>query len=157
MKKVKIVVIGAGSAGLYALSEIRKKTDDFLLINKGPLGTTCARVGCMPSKSLIQAGADASRPYIKEKFISESGDALTRVRSQRDSFVSGVIESSIDPIRDRFIDGHARFVEPGVISVNQKTIEAEKVFIATGSRPVIPESWQQFENLILTSDNIFEQ
>lgn len=157
MKKVKIVVIGAGSAGLYALSEIRKKTDDFLLINKGPLGTTCARVGCMPSKSLIQAGADASRPYIKEKFISESGDALTRVRSQRDSFVSGVIESSIDPIRDRFIDGHARFVEPGVISVNQKTIEAEKVVIATGSRPVIPESWQQFENLILTSDNIFEQ
>ena len=39
MKKVKIVVIGAGSAGLYALSEIRKKTDDFLLINKVPLET----------------------------------------------------------------------------------------------------------------------
>lgn len=156
-KKVKVVVIGAGSAGLYALAEIRKKTDDFLLINKGPLGTTCARVGCMPSKSLIQAGADASRPYITEKFIAESGDALTRVRSQRDSFVAGVIESSIDPIRDRFIDGHARFKEPGVISVNKEIIEAERIVIATGSSPVIPDSWRQFADLILTSDNIFEQ
>ena len=58
-KKVEVAVIGAGSAGLYALAQVRRKTDDFLLINNGPLGTTCARVGCMPSKALVQAGNDA--------------------------------------------------------------------------------------------------
>lgn len=53
MKKVKFAIIGAGSAGLTALNKIRKITDDFVMIHGGPFGTTCARVGCMPSKALI--------------------------------------------------------------------------------------------------------
>lgn len=155
--KVKIAIIGAGSAGLYALSQVRKKTDDFILINSGPLGTTCARVGCMPSKALIQAGNDAYHNYIFEKMVVDKDVALEKVRRQRDSFVSALIKSSIDPIRDRFIDGHARFVDTSILRVNKKTIEAEQIVIATGSRPIIPEPWRDFEDLILTSDNIFEQ
>lgn len=156
-KKVAVAILGAGTAGLYALSQVRRKTDDFLLINSGPLGTTCARVGCMPSKALIQAANDAHQRYFFEKLVTDGSGALEKVRGLRDSFVDGLIKSSIDPIRDRFIDGRARFVAPGVISVNDETVEAETIIIATGSRPVIPEPWLQFEDLILTSDNIFEQ
>jgi len=155
--KVKVAVIGAGSAGLYALSQVRKKTEDFILINSGPLGTTCARVGCMPSKALIQAGKDAYYNDISEKMEGDKDAALEKVRRQRDSFVSGLIKSSIDPIRDRFIDGHARFVDAGTLAVNDKTIKAERIIIATGSRPIIPKPWLEFEDFILTSDNIFEQ
>ena len=54
-----VAIIGAGTAGLTALGEVRKQTDNFVLINDGPYGTTCARVGCMPSKTLIEA----SRAY----------------------------------------------------------------------------------------------
>ena len=39
-KEVEVAIIGAGSAGLYALSQVKKETDDFLLINDGPYGTT---------------------------------------------------------------------------------------------------------------------
>ena len=49
------IILGAGTAGLAALREVRKRTDDFLLVNDGPYGTTCARVGCMPSKVFIEA------------------------------------------------------------------------------------------------------
>ncbi|MCB1965910.1 MAG: FAD-dependent oxidoreductase, partial [Candidatus Accumulibacter sp.] len=52
-KKLDVIIIGAGSAGLAAMREVRKRTGDFLLINDGHYGTTCARVGCMPSKALI--------------------------------------------------------------------------------------------------------
>ncbi|MDD3495181.1 MAG: FAD-dependent oxidoreductase, partial [Dysgonamonadaceae bacterium] len=52
-REVDVAVIGAGSAGLYAISQVKKQTSDFVLINSGYLGTTCARVGCMPSKALI--------------------------------------------------------------------------------------------------------
>jgi pyruvate/2-oxoglutarate dehydrogenase complex dihydrolipoamide dehydrogenase (E3) component len=45
-KRVDVAVIGAGHAGLNAIKEIRKVTDDWVLINGGPLGTTCARIGC---------------------------------------------------------------------------------------------------------------
>ena len=48
-KEVDVAIIGAGSAGLFALSQVRKKTDSYVLIDGGELGTTCARVGCMPS------------------------------------------------------------------------------------------------------------
>lgn len=47
---VDVAIIGAGTAGLYALREVRRAKKSFVLIDSGPLGTTCARVGCMPSK-----------------------------------------------------------------------------------------------------------
>ncbi len=58
---VDIAIIGAGSAGLSALQQVRKITDNFLIIDPGPLGTTCARTGCMPSKALIQVSRDVER------------------------------------------------------------------------------------------------
>ncbi len=49
------VIAGAGTAGLSALREARRYTDDFPLANDGHWGTACAAVGCMPSKALIEA------------------------------------------------------------------------------------------------------
>ena len=61
LREVDVAIIGAGSAGLFALSQVRKQTDSFVLIDGGELGTTCARVGCMPSKAMIQVGEDYHR------------------------------------------------------------------------------------------------
>lgn len=56
---VDVAILGAGTAGMAAYREVGKRTDRVALIDGGPLGTTCARVGCMPSKLLI-AAADAA-------------------------------------------------------------------------------------------------
>src|SRR5690625_5395773 len=53
--QVDVAIVGAGTAGLAALREVRERTEDLVLINSGPYGTTCARVGCMTSKALIVA------------------------------------------------------------------------------------------------------
>ena len=50
-----VIIVGAGTAGLAALREVKKRTSNFILINDGPWVTVCARVGCMPSKTLIEA------------------------------------------------------------------------------------------------------
>ncbi len=50
-----IIIIGAGTAGIAAYKEAVKHTQNLLIINKGAWDTTCARVGCMPSKVLISA------------------------------------------------------------------------------------------------------
>ena len=52
---VDVAILGAGTAGMAAYREVVKQTDRVALIDGGPLGTTCARVGCMPSKLLISA------------------------------------------------------------------------------------------------------
>lgn len=54
---IDVAIIGAGTAGLNAMREAKKAGKSFLLIDHGPLGTTCARVGCMPSKALLHAGS----------------------------------------------------------------------------------------------------
>lgn len=50
---VDVAVIGAGTAGLAAYRAARSHGKRVVLIEGGPYGTTCARVGCMPSKLLI--------------------------------------------------------------------------------------------------------
>ena len=52
---VDVAVIGAGTAGQNARREIEKRGGTPLMIERGPHGTTCARVGCMPSKLLVAA------------------------------------------------------------------------------------------------------
>lgn len=45
-----VAIIGAGTAGLSAYRAAKKSGKSVVLIEGGPHGTTCARVGCMPSK-----------------------------------------------------------------------------------------------------------
>jgi dihydrolipoamide dehydrogenase len=164
-RKVKIAIIGAGTAGINAVSVVREVTDDFVLINGGPLGTTCARVGCMPSKVMIQIADDYHRRHIlATEGIAHGGDltidvssSLARVRALRDRFVGGIIEDVIKPLGDRFIEGYAEFIEPTLLQVGEMKIRAEKTVIAAGSRPAIPQRWRHFGERILTTDTLFEQ
>jgi len=76
-REVEVAIIGAGSAGLYAMSQIKRFTDNFVLIDGGELGTTCARVGCMPSKVLIQIAEDFHRKSIFDREGIEGGEHLS--------------------------------------------------------------------------------
>jgi dihydrolipoamide dehydrogenase len=159
-----VAIIGAGTAGLSALNEVRKRTDNFVLINNGPYGTTCARVGCMPSKTLIEAaGAYHRRTLFDELGIRGAGAlsidipaVLARVRRLRDDFVRGTLKAT-ERLGERNIPGRARFIEADTLSVDGRVIRADRIIIATGSRPVIPEGWQALGDRLLTSDNLFEQ
>jgi dihydrolipoamide dehydrogenase len=166
MRKVKAVIIGAGSAGLSALRVIRKKTSDYLLIDQGPLGTTCARYGCMPSKVLIQAAADfARRRTFADKGIRHAEQLtcdipalLDHVRRQRDFFTQGMMDATRKLAGDeRLVIGTARFTSPGTITVNGRDIQGETFIIATGSQPRVPDAWTPFRHRILTSRTLFEQ
>ena len=61
MKRIEtdIAVIGAGTAGLAAYRAAVQAGRRAVIIESGPHGTTCARVGCMPSKLLIAAAEAA--------------------------------------------------------------------------------------------------
>mgnify|MGYP003672533366 FL=1 len=162
--KVDTVIIGAGSAGLSALREVRRYTDDFLLVNDGHLGTTCAAVGCMPSKALIEAANafhtrhrfDASGIRGADSLSADILAVLARVREMRDGFVKGP-EAVPEQLGKRAIAGRARLLEPGQLEVNGDKIEARAIILAPGSRPVVPEPWRRFGDRILITDSIFQQ
>src|SRR5919106_3387171 len=59
--KVEVAIIGAGTAGLAAYRMVREHTDRLVLIEQGPGGTTCARVGCMPEQAADRRGRGGAR------------------------------------------------------------------------------------------------
>tara|TARA_Y100000588_G_C14265486_1_gene929666 strand:- start:121 stop:1533 length:1413 start_codon:yes stop_codon:yes gene_type:complete len=159
-----VVIIGAGSAGLSAYKEASQFTKNILIIDQGPLGTTCARTGCMPSKVFIQA----AQYFYQRHHYAEMGiegqeqlhvnmqKVMSHVRSLRDYFTKGVVENTL-AIGDSLKHGQARFIDKNTIEVNGERIQSKAFIIATGSTSHIPDSWQSFQKQLLISENFFEQ
>jgi dihydrolipoamide dehydrogenase len=162
--RVDVAVIGAGTAGLAAYRAAKAHGKHAILIEGGPYGTTCARVGCMPSKLLIAAAEAAHAITEAPGFGVHSGPlridgraVMARVRAERDRFVGFVLEGveRIDAA-DR-VRGYAHFIDSQHLQVDDHTvIAAERVVIATGSRPQIPERLQNLGTRLLVNDDVFE-
>jgi dihydrolipoamide dehydrogenase len=163
-KPLDVVIIGAGTAGLAALREVKKRTPNFAIINDGPWGTICARVGCMPSKALIEAANAFHRRHTFEEFGIYGANALAvdipavlkRVRKLRDGFVAGTLKMT-EALGKQAISGRARLLGIGRLEVDGRELHARNIIVATGSRPIVPTSWQALGERILTTDTLFEQ
>src|SRR3954470_3501323 len=90
-----VVIIGAGTAGIAAERSARRAGAVTLLIDDRFAGTTCAAVGCMPSKLLI-AAADAAAAVRRAPVfgirttepVIDGAAVMRRVRAERDRFVA---------------------------------------------------------------------
>ncbi|MDY0012228.1 MAG: dihydrolipoyl dehydrogenase [Rhodocyclaceae bacterium] len=163
-----VAIIGAGTAGLYALREVRRARKSFVLIDRGPLGTTCARVGCMPSKSALHVAELWGARLKFARFGGDRGEALAldrsrawqHVRMQRDGFTASAAGKAREGAGEHLIEGHARFLEPNVLEVEgpggRRIVRAGAVVIATGSHPVRPAWLQPLGKRVVSTDELFE-
>ena len=167
MKQIQadVVVIGGGTAGMGAFRNARLHTDNVYLIESHVFGTTCARVGCMPSKLLI-AAAEARHHALhtdpfgihldKSSIVVNGEEVMRRVKSERDRFVGFVVEDVEAWPADKRIIGEAKFIDEHTIQIDDHTqIQAERIVIATGSRPVILPQWQALGDKVIINDDVF--
>ncbi len=162
-KSFDVAIIGAGTAGLSARNQVAGLTDNYVVIDGGPLGTTCARVGCMPSKALIEVANTYHKQHLfdrygldmPQKLSPDYQKIMSHVRGLRDRFAGGVVRG-MESWKEHFIPKQARFIDANTLDLGDEKIRAEKIIIAAGSKPFIPEPWTRYKKYLVDTDNFFE-
>lgn len=158
MEKFDLIVIGSGS-GLDVAIAAAEYGLKVAIIEKGPLGGTCLNRGCIPSKMLIHSadvmeciqraqlfGVEVNEYKINFKSI------VDRVLKEVD-FDSQRIERSLERIKNPLLfKEECKFIAYKTLKVGEKIIWANKILIASGSRPKIPNIDGLKESGFITSD-----
>ena len=155
-KTYDLIIMGGGRASNLAI-DAGKKGGRVALIERNTLGGTCPNRGCVPSKLLI-GYADVAHNIRQAKrfFIDAENKSIDVKRIFADTNdwiarVDGRYKSRLPETVDLY-RGHSTFVDNYTVSVKGEALHAEKIVIATGSRPMPPP----YINLpIWSSDDLF--
>jgi pyruvate/2-oxoglutarate dehydrogenase complex dihydrolipoamide dehydrogenase (E3) component len=161
--RYNLVVIGAGTAGLVTAAGAAGLGARVALIERHLLGGDCLNVGCVPSKAVIRSSravADAVRGRefgVKTEgaLIVNFAAAMERMRRIR----AGISHhDSAERFRSLGVDvflGNGRFIGPGAVEVDGKTLRFKKAVIAAGARAVDPPVEGLREAGYLTNETVF--
>jgi dihydrolipoamide dehydrogenase len=163
MKEYDISVVGSGT-GMNIVDEVLDYGASVALVDKGPrIGGTCLNYGCIPSKMLIHVadrimeirkaaefGIDVSIRNIDFDVI------MNRMRTSRDTGESGMRETIRTLEGLDFYEGRATFTADYILEINGEQIKGDKIFLATGSRPVVPPIQGLNEVNYLTNETVLE-
>jgi dihydrolipoamide dehydrogenase len=162
VRKYDVIVIGSGAGGLIVEQALTKGLR-VAWVDKGPLGGTCLNVGCIPSKMVIfpadrimeirEAGKLGIKAEIGEidfeGILERTRNAIAHEREHMRDSIYGSRELD-------FYEDTGSFVGNRTMDVSGLKIKGEKIYIASGARPLIPPV-QGLENVdYLTNDNVFE-
>lgn len=157
-----LTVIGSGPGGYVAAIRAAQLGLKTALIEKyDTLGGTCLNVGCIPSKALL----DSSEHYhnAKDKFASHGIEVkglkvdLPQMIKRKDEVVAQTTQGINFLMKKNKIEvfhGHGTIISANKIKVagkEEKVIETNKIIIATGSKPITPDSFNYDKNRVITS------
>ncbi len=163
-----LVVIGSGPGGQKAAIAAAKLGKRVAVVDKAQMiGGVCVNTGTIPSKTMREAVL-----YLTGMNERELYGASYRVKSDITvadllSRTQHVIVKEIETVRAQLmrnrvdlLTGTARFLDPHTIAIagahhsERITVRADKVVIATGTRPARPKNVEFDEERVLDSDGI---
>ena len=144
-KEYDLLVIGGGSGGLAHAQRAAEYGAQAAVIEYGPLGGTCVNVGCVPKKVMWYAAEtrhhlDHAADYGFD--VAIHGHDWGSLKARRDAYITrlnGIYENNLDRRGVDFITGAARFVDPHTVAVGDEHYRADRIAIATGGRPSVPD------------------
>jgi pyruvate/2-oxoglutarate dehydrogenase complex dihydrolipoamide dehydrogenase (E3) component len=163
VKKYDGIVIGSGQGGnplVYALAE---KGWSVALVEKSHLGGTCVNTGCTPTKTMIASAQVAYYARQAARWGVRTGPVEVDL-----SFVVDRKSAVVQQWRDgqernlarhpnvTLYRSHARFVSSHQLQVNDETLQADHIFIDTGTRPRPPKIPGLETSSYLTSESLME-
>lgn len=144
-KPYDFLVIGGGSGGMASARRAAQHGARVALVEAARLGGTCVNVGCVPKKLMWHAGQlahalqDAPAYGFSPVGISHDWARLVQDREAYLRRLNGIYANNLDNDGIEVFEGFARFVDSHALAVGDQRLEAERILIATGSEPVVPE------------------
>ena len=158
--KFDLIVIGGGSGGLAHAQRAAEYGASVAVVEYGPLGGTCVNVGCVPKKVMWYTAQHAHQFHHAADYgfdIEVRGHDWAGLKSRRDAYIkrlNGIYGNNLDKKGVTYLAGSARFVDANTIGVNGVEYQAERIVVATGGKPIVPEI--PGSELGITSDDFFE-
>jgi len=145
----ELVIIGGGPAGYVAALRAAQLGGKITVIERDALGGTCLNRGCVPSKSLLHSAELYDTMKESEKFgikAKEVAFDLARMHERKNTVVSthvSGVQSLLKGYKVEVIKGNARLAPSMQVEIDagqgqKQTIQAKKVIVATGCRPIVP-------------------
>ena len=141
------IVIGTGQAGPSLAVKLATAGWKTAIVERKHFGGTCVNDGCMPTKTLVASAYAAhiarAGPDYGIEIRGEIAVDMKRVKERKDAVVNrastGVEQWLKGTAGVTVIEGHARFASPDTIRVDDRTLQAPKIFINVGGRALVPD------------------
>ena len=159
-ERYDILVIGGGSGGLAHAQRAAEYGATVGVIEYGPLGGTCVNVGCVPKKVMWYTAQQAHAFHHAADYgfdVTVGPHDWPGLKARRDAYIerlNGIYERNLDNRGVTYISGRARFIDANTLDVDGTTYGADRIVIATGGRPMVPDI--PGAELGITSDGFFE-
>jgi pyruvate/2-oxoglutarate dehydrogenase complex dihydrolipoamide dehydrogenase (E3) component len=140
---MKVVVLGGGSTGEHFVGALRRLDDaaEITLVESRLVGGECSYYACMPTKTMLRA-AELSSSLDRTPGFEPARPDPAGVWSWRDWMTSDWDDQGqldwLAEQRCEFVRGEARVARPGVVAVDGRELEYDRLVVATGSRPAMP-------------------
>ncbi|MDZ7788786.1 MAG: glutathione-disulfide reductase [Halofilum sp. (in: g-proteobacteria)] len=155
-----LLVIGGGSGGLATARRAAQHGARTAVVEFDRLGGTCVNRGCVPKKvmwyaaSLAHGLGDAAEYGFDIDVRGHDWSALVEKRAAYIERLNGIYANNLDKDGVTHIRGRARFVDPHTVAVDDARYSADRIVIAVGGEPVVPDI--PGAELGITSDGFFE-
>ena len=155
-----LITLGAGSAGVRAARMAARYGARVAVVEERDLGGTCVNVGCVPKKLFVYAahfGEDfddaagfgwtvGGRDFAWARLIENKNAEIARL--------NGIYRDLLEGAGARIIEGHARLLDAHTVAVGEDTYSAERILVATGGWPAVPE-FAGREHVITSNEAFF--
>ena len=160
LERFDLLVIGGGSGGLAHAQRAAEYGVKAAVVEYGPLGGTCVNVGCVPKKVMWYAAHYSHELHHARDYgydIAVKGHDWKALKARRDAYIerlNNIYGNNLDKRGVTFLEGHATFVDANTVDVDGTRYQAERIVIATGGQPMVPDI--PGAELGITSDGFFE-
>lgn len=162
MNQYDLVVIGAGPGGYVSAIRAAQLGLKTAIVEKQYFGGTCLNVGCIPSKLLLEYGKKVQNIKVADSWGIQTQNLeidYSKLLSRSKKVISqltGGVEHLLKQNKVDQIKGEAIVNEDLTIKVDQQTIKAKDIILATGSTPFVPPIPGLKETNYHTTDTIFK-